>query len=92
MRENFIKADSSEKLKRAIKHNIRTHVDTVYKQGHIVFYKRANNTTWKGPGTIIGTDGQQVLIKHGSFYVRVHSCNVQLKDNISTTYSFRSRI
>ena len=32
-RENFIKVESSEKLKRAIKYNKRTHADIVYKQG-----------------------------------------------------------
>ena len=84
---NFIKAESSEELKKIIKHNIRTHADVVYKQGDIVFYKRANNT-WKGPGTVIGTDGQKkILIKHGSFYVRVHSCNVQSKDTFSNNKS-----
>ena len=36
--ENFLKAESSEKLKRAIKRNKRTHADIVNKQGDIVFY------------------------------------------------------
>ena len=35
-RENFIKVESSEKLKRAIKCNKRTHADIVYKQVHKV--------------------------------------------------------
>ena len=48
-----MKAESSEKLKKAIKHNIRTHADIVYKQGDIMFYNRANNRAWKGPGTMV---------------------------------------
>ena len=54
--ENFLKAESSEKLKRAIKGNKRTHADIVNKQGDIVFYIRAKNIAWKRPGTVIGTD------------------------------------
>ena len=42
-----------------------------------MFYKRANNTAWKGPSTPIGTDGQQILIKHGLFYARVYSYNAK---------------
>ena len=34
--------------------------------GDSVFYKRNNSNEWKGPGTVIGQDGQQVLVKHGS--------------------------
>ena len=26
-------------------------------------------------------DGQQVLVKHGSRYIRVHPCNLQLQNN-----------
>ena len=32
---------------------------------------------WKGPGKVIGTDSQTVLIKHGSIYVRVHLCRIR---------------
>ena len=32
----------------------------------------------KGPGNVLGQDGQQVLIKHGSYYVRVHPCRIKL--------------
>lgn len=81
-RENFIKNEASSKLKLALKHQTRTSGDVVYNTGDIVFYKRKDIPTWKGPGTVIGQDGQQVLIKHGSTYVRVHPCNIQLK-NIS---------
>ena len=46
-RKNSIKAESPEKLKKDFQYNIKTHADVVYKQGDIVFYKRANNATWK---------------------------------------------
>ena len=52
-----------------------------------MFYIRANKTAGKGAGTVIGTDGKQILIKHGSFYVRVHSCNMQLEDSFTNNTS-----
>ena len=48
-----------------------------------MFSKRANKTAGKRPGTVIGTDGKQILIKHGSFYVTMHSCTRQLEDSFS---------
>ena len=34
---------------------------------------------WRGPGKVIGHESQQVLIKHGGTYVRVHPCRVLLE-------------
>ena len=75
-----------EKLKHKTKGplNIRRYADIVYKQDEIVFYKRANKIAGKGLATVIGTDGKQILLKHGSFHVTVHSChNRQLEDSFS---------
>ena len=52
-RENFIKADMSEKFKKAMKHNRRSHTNGVYQQGDIIFYKRGISAAWKGPGTAV---------------------------------------
>ena len=49
-----------------------------YSNGDSVYYKRNDCDTWKGPGSFFGQDGPQVLIKHGSSYVRVHSCRLQM--------------
>ena len=32
---------------------------------------------WKGPATVTGQDGQEVLIKHASSTIRVHPCHLQ---------------
>ena len=79
-REEFIKNESSAKLAKALKSQTRTHNDVAYKTGDLVFYKRGKNA-WKGPGTVIGQEGQQILIKHSSSYIRVHPCNVKLRTN-----------
>ena len=32
---------------------------------------------WRGPGKVIGRDGKEVLVKHGGYYVKVHTCRLQ---------------
>ena len=52
----------------------------MYQSGDIVYYRRASDNTWKGPVSVIGIDGQQVLLKTASSYIRVHPCNLQLQN------------
>ena len=47
---------------------------TVFK----VYFKRAANREWQGVANVVDQDGQQVLEKHGSFYIQVHPCGLQL--------------
>ena len=75
-REAFIKAENSERIRRAARTNIRSSNFNAYTTGELVYYKRNDNRKWHGPGAVIGKDGCQVLIKHGSYYVRVHTCRV----------------
>ena len=79
-REAFIAAENSERLRRALSHNIRTSGEIRYFAGDNVYYKREGNRAWHGPCRVIGQDGKQVLLKHGSYYVRVHPCRLQLID------------
>ena len=79
-RKAFIEAESKEKIKRALKSNLRTCNDQKFVSGDIVFYKRNDSKKWKGPAKVLGTDSQQVLLKHGGTYVRVHKCRLMLKD------------
>ena len=78
-RKAFIESESSEKLKRALRHNLRTKNNAKFFTGDSVYYKRMDCKKWKGPGKVIGHDSQQVLIKHGGTYVRVHPCRVVLE-------------
>jgi len=80
-RKAFIEAENSEKVRRALSSNIRTSGDIKYFSGDTVLYKRAANSGWHGPAKVLGQDGQQVMLKHGSFYVRVHPCRLQLEKN-----------
>ena len=42
-----------------------------------MFYKRENSEQWHGPGTVTGQDGKQILVKHGSNYVKVNTCRMK---------------
>ena len=78
-RQAFIKSESAEKLRRALCDQTRAHSDVKYFTGDIVCYKRNNSNEWRGPGTVIGQDGQQALVKHEGSYVRVHPCRLLLE-------------
>lgn len=71
-RKQFIACESSEKLRRALHHQVRTGIAQAYKNGDAVLYKRNLCDRWLGPGTVIGWEHKQVLVKHGGTYVRVH--------------------
>ena len=48
--------------------------------------------TWIDPGTVLGQNRQQILIKHGPTYVRVHPCNTLLKHIDKTLLIYKTRI
>ena len=77
-RTAFIESERSERLNRALRTNTRTYSDQVVVNGDKVFYKRKDSKRWKGPAFVLGRDGQQVLLKHGGYYIRVHPCRVRL--------------
>ena len=56
---------------------LRTQANTIFGQGDKVLYRSNNQSDYHGPGVVIGQDGQQVLIKHGGSYIRVHPCRLQ---------------
>ena len=74
-RRAFVQAESSERIRRALRHKIRASGE-YYQEGDRVYYKRDDDNKWKGPGTVIGQDGKVVFVRHGSIYVRVHPCRL----------------
>ena len=71
-REVFVESESSERIRRALRHNIRTYSDEIYENREVVYYRVKNYKGWKGPATVLGRDGQCILVKHGSVYHRVN--------------------
>ena len=82
-RQGIIQSESAEKLQRALRHQVRTSGDTKYFTGDAVYYKWKDDA-WKVPGTVIGQEGNQILVKHGSVYIRVHPCHLKLKNENQT--------
>ena len=80
-RKNYIKAESNEKLRRALRMKTRTHTGMIFRSGQSIYYKRENFNTWEGPGRVIGVDGQTVLVKHGGQIIRVHSSMAKLENS-----------
>ena len=69
-RQAFMKAESCERLKTALRSKIRTN-GTVYQNGDIVYYKRDNEEEWRGPAKVVFQDGKVIFIRHGGYAVRV---------------------
>ena len=76
-RRAFIQSESSSKLKVALQRQTLTATSKHFLIGDQVYYKRNDQKEWKGPGTIIGIDGKQVLVRHGGSLVRVSPCHLQ---------------
>lgn len=81
-RKAFVEAESSHKLKRAMKAKTRTHSNTIYCPRDRVFYKKPDIDQWRGPAVVLGQDGTVVLVKDGGFLYRVHTSRLRLiEDN-----------
>ena len=76
-RSEFLKLESSEKIRRALRHNVRATETQFLQLGDHVFYKRDSSDKWHGPAVVVGVDGKQVFVKHAGAYIRVHLCRLQ---------------
>ena len=75
-RESYIQAESSECIRRALRHNVRTYADERYCNNDKVYYRRKNFKGWKGPGVVLGQDRQYILVRHAGAYYCVHPCQL----------------
>ena len=86
-RRAYVETESSGKIKKALSARIRSSNGVKFCSGDIVYYKRKDQRSWKGPGSVIGQDGQQVIVKHGAYTVRVHPCWLLAKNDYGA-YNF----
>ena len=55
---------------------MRTYCEENYQNGDKVFYKKRSVKGWKGPATVLGKEGNFVLIRHDSAFYRCHPCHL----------------
>ena len=56
-RKNYIEAESSERIRRALKHQVRSYADCSYENGDKAFYRRKDNKLWIVPAVVFCQDG-----------------------------------
>ena len=74
----FVEADTSEKIRRALRHKIRIS-ERDYSPGDEVYYKKENCSQWLGPAKVIVQDGKIVFIRHGAYIIRIYTNRVVLR-------------
>lgn len=75
-----MEAKSSERIRRALRYNVRTYADEGFVTGDCVYYRRQNYNGWHGPAKVLGKEGQCVLIRHGGAFFRMHPCHLMEVD------------
>ena len=78
-RQKYVQAESSEKIRKALRSKVRNYADVNYETGEQVYYRRRKYKGWKGPARVLGQDGKIVMLRHGGELVRVHPCHL-MKD------------
>ena len=73
-RQEIVKFESGEQLKRALRRNVRNLDSSVIENGDEVYFKRNDSPEWRGAGIVIGKDGKQVIVRHGGTFAQVHVC------------------
>ena len=75
-RRTFIQIESDEKLRRALRSNVRMSNLGDIAIGDEVYYKRNGSEKWHGPATVTSVDGKQFMVRHGGNVHRVHVCRL----------------
>ena len=76
-RKAFVECEASDKIRRALRHNVRESTTMIYESGDKVYYRRLKSDCWRGPATVIGKDAHQIIVNHGGYLVRVHPVSMR---------------
>ena len=90
-KEAYVASKSMKKIHRVLNHNVRTSGEIKCITGDSVYFNRVSERRRRGPGDVLGQDGQQVLVKFGNSYVRVHPRRLALECNHNKTDNNVSR-
>ena len=75
-RKAYIEAESNERIRRALRKQTRTSSEQELSIGDLVYFKYAKEKRLRGPGYILGFNDHEYIIKHGSYWHRIHRCNI----------------
>ena len=53
----------------------------------MVFFQRKGHKGWKGPATVLGREGQVIIVKQGGLIYRVHPCHIQKRSQQKSSRS-----
>ena len=77
-RKIYTHMESAERLRRALRSNVRTYTENEINAGDLVYFKRKDSDRWRGPAKVVGVDGKTCILKHGGYTVSVHLCRIVL--------------
>jgi hypothetical protein len=79
-RHAYIRAESSNRIARALRGRVFEGTHKRFCVGDTVYYKRLDKKIWQGPGKVIAQDRNHVLVKStAGRLVKVHPCKLVLK-------------
>ena len=64
-REEFVKAESSQVLKKALKSRIHPRGENI-SEGDYIYFKKGKDRIWRGPSKVIGVNGKKIFIDEGA--------------------------
>ena len=77
-REIFVRYEANERIRKALRHNVRQADIATLQQGDEVLYKRKDNNKWQGPAKVAHIDisAKTVTVNHGGFLIKAHAVSV----------------
>ena len=77
-REIFVRYEANERIRKALRHNIRNSALETIEQGDEVLYKRRDDAKWHGPGkvTYIDLRAKTATINHGGHLIKAHAVSI----------------
>ena len=73
-REEFVKAESSNVLKKALKGRVYARGEGI-ETGDLIYYQQGRDKIWSGPNKVIGVNGKKLFIDRGGYMATVNKDN-----------------
>ena len=83
MRKSFIEAEACEKIRWALRSNVRTYAEKEFVMSDTVYYRRQNWKGWHGSAKVLCKEDQCILIRHGRAFYRMHPYHSMKANKVS---------